>query len=266
MNKKIFFFTIAIVILIASLNFKITPANAAVTHKVYLPLVIGNGATKNQPVNASQSSTSARPAKLPQTISDPVILDAWVALYNLQQPIPLWNGTTLTGRQLAQYVLDRNIQISWSSPDACPNGNSCAPRPVCPNGQCPAGTQSNRVYITTELKKDAPDRAQRLLGTLAHELYHSTAPFGYVDTTQVEEFVAFYLSSQISPNNWTDFKGYDPLNPVCLRIWFRDHNLDYSSLAAYPGQLTASARLNESTCYTRTDSSKNLALVAVPVK
>jgi hypothetical protein len=256
MNKKRVLITLTILILVTATNFKAISAQAAPQHKAFLPLVSASG-----PHNAAAS----RPAQLPKNITDPLLLEAWQTLYGLQQPIPLWNGVTLSGRQLAQHILDHNIRVAWSTPDICPH--SCTIRKLCENGQCPAGTPAPAVYITPEFQKKSPDQAQKILSTLAHEVYHSLAPFGNVEVTQLEEFVAFYVSSQIVPNTWSDFGGYDPLNPVCLRLWFNQHSLAYTSLTSYPANVLPSAKTNESTCYTRMDDqSKRIALVALPTK
>jgi len=228
---------------------------------------IGILCAKAIPVTASSLSDVNHPpanipSQLPAGIEDPLLIEAWIVLYNMTQPIPLWNGSSVTGRQLAQNVLDQNIQVTWSTPDICPR--SCTIRKICTDGQCPAGTPPPRVYITSEYKEDSPDRSQQILSTLAHELYHSIAPFGNVKVTQIEEMMAFYVSSQIVPNSWADFKGYDPLNPICLRIWNRDNNLKYTELDPYPDSLINQAKLNESSCYTRTDNQKDLVMIAIP--
>lgn len=39
------------------------------------------------------------------------MLEAWLRLNSYQEPIHLWDGSTLTGHDLAQFVLEHDIFI-----------------------------------------------------------------------------------------------------------------------------------------------------------
>src|SRR5260370_42227860 len=66
----------------------------------------GPDASNRAALAAHLPSDVTVPASLPANIQDPMLLEAWVRLYNHIEPIQLWDGSTVTGRQLALYALD----------------------------------------------------------------------------------------------------------------------------------------------------------------
>src|SRR5712692_3864942 len=82
-------------------------------------------ATPDQSVDLSQLPADlVVPAKLP-AIQDATLLEAWVRLYNHQDPIGLWDGSSLSGRSLAEYLLDHGIPVVWDTGNVCGN-SSCS--------------------------------------------------------------------------------------------------------------------------------------------
>jgi hypothetical protein len=133
---------------------------------------------------------------------------------------------------------------------------------VCQQESCP-DQKPGPIYITPALQERGTDWREQITKTLAHEVFHSLRPLGNVEVTQLEEFLAFYISSQVAQSDWASFKGYDPLNPVCLKIWFRNHRLDYSNRTAYPAALADSVQADAQSCYTVADAATSeLTLVA----
>ena len=181
------------------------------------------------------------PRTLPSTIQDPKLMAAWIYLYNQQERIQLWDGSTLSGQQLAQFVLDNQTPVEWGTNDIC-QGNSCVLRFSCQNEQCP-------IYITASLKDKANSDIVPLAETLAHEIFHHTEPFGYVKDTRFEEFLAFYVASRITKTSWVNFDGYDPLNPACVKLWFVNHHLTvFNDYTLYPRAVTLKVHFSARTC------------------
>src|SRR5215831_18223539 len=63
-------------------------------------------------------------AKVP-AIQDPTLMEAWVRLHDRQDAIRLWDGSSLTGQNLADYLLDHGIPVAWDSGNVC-GGGSCS--------------------------------------------------------------------------------------------------------------------------------------------
>ena len=61
----------------------------------------------------------ANPHVQPETIQDALLLEAWQALYHNDKTVPLWGGQTISGQELAQYVLDKAIPIIWDAGNVC---------------------------------------------------------------------------------------------------------------------------------------------------
>lgn len=182
------------------------------------------------------------PPNLPATIQDNLLLEAWIHLYNAGRPVPLWDGSTISGNALAQFVLDHAIPLVWDTGNVC-HGDSCSVN-YCTGDVCThEGGQPGvaPIYISLYFKNLKEDQMRRLVESLAHEIYHRMEPFGQVKDSEYEEFTAIYLSAQISGSTWQNFKGYDPRNPVCLKRWFNNHRLfSYLDLPVYPQSVAAS--------------------------
>jgi len=171
-------------------------------------------------------------ASMEPNIQDPMLLEAWVRLYNHQEPIQLWDGSTLTGRELAQYLLAHAIPVVWDTGNICKNA-SCSIRYCTPDA---CGYEDGKpgvdpIYILPTKSADM----QSLIGTLAHEIFHRTQPFGAVEDTRFEEYWAFLIGAKISKAVWLKFGAYDPLDPGHLNLWIKDNGLDaYFELQEYP--------------------------------
>jgi len=180
------------------------------------------------------------PPVLPATIKDPEILAAWIYLYNQQVPFQLWDGSTLNGRKLAQFILGNRINVTWGTKEIC-NGISCAPR----DGK----NKAYPIYISASLKDQPDGGIITLAETLAHEIFHHTEPFGNVGDTKFEEYWAFFVGEKVAQTTWIDFQGYDSLNPVCLKNWFTDHHMQYYlDLDPYPKVVSESVKSTAQGC------------------
>ena len=174
------------------------------------------------------------PARLP-AIQDATLLEAWIRLYNHQDPIRLWDGSSLTGRSLAEYLLDHGIPVVWDTGNVCGNG-SCSVK-ACSAGTCSYDDGKPGVapiYVRTAERDDMP----ALVATLAHETFHRTQPFGPVGDTRFEEYWAFRIEYHITAEAWLTFGAYDPLDPNHLNMWLRENRLDpYFQLPEYPASV-----------------------------
>jgi hypothetical protein len=166
------------------------------------------------------------PDDLPAKIDDPLLLTAWVYLYNHSEPITIHNGQTVSGRELAEYARTQRIPILWSSEDICRN-NSCSIRPACKDATCVAKFKNKKtitIYLSPRYQEESVEMLPNLAGSLAHELYHHQLPFGPMKTSLYEEYWAYFIGGSISKASWATFDGYNPLQAACLKQWFSDHN------------------------------------------
>jgi len=191
------------------------------------------------------------PEQLPSEIKDPILLAAWVVLYNHIEPVRLYAGMTLNGRSLAEFAREKNIPVLWGSDEIC-NGSSCARRITCASLACLQEYQEQPIqpiYVKAQLKEPGEKQLSYLVKVLAHEIYHQTLPFGPVKTSLYEEFYAFYIGTQISKAGWMKFEDYDPLKAVCLKRWFVVYTPKaYQDLDLYPISLTEEVDLLSETC------------------
>jgi len=233
---------------------------------VFLVAVSGGSMDGIQVVEAS-SAASARlpqefihllpagmsvPDRLPATIDDPILLTGWVYLYNQQEVLRVWEGESLTGREIANSVIDQGVTIQWNTKNEC-NGSSCTERPVCRlDSSCPAAGD-NRGHVDIVIAKRYQDRKtldlSRLAGTIAHEMIHYLMPFGGADDTLYEEYWAFTVGAQIYKQSGLDFEGFNPLRESCLKIWFKTNDRDYYGyLKPYPPSVLAQADTKTTHC------------------
>jgi hypothetical protein len=172
------------------------------------------------------------PQTLPATIDDAHMLEAWIRLYNHQEPIQLWDGSTTTGRELAQYLVDQAIPVRWDVQNVCQGSCSvryCRQDQTCGYEDGQPGAEPILVHVL--YADDVPG----LVLILAHEIFHRTQPFGAVKDTRFEEYWAFRLESQITPDGAMNFSGFNPLVPAELDGWLHANGLDgYMSLPQYP--------------------------------
>jgi hypothetical protein len=167
----------------------------------------------NAEINAMHlPSGTLIPDTLPTTIQDPVLLAGWISLYNQTKTCALWDGYTLSGQQLAQYILDQAIVIAWNT-DPAFSQSSWVDR-----------GETGNIYINPVLKEENEAQMVQLVGTLAHEIFHSTTPFAQVAPTLYEEYWAFYAGSCVSGWAQADFNSFNPLSPSSLKNWFEYNN------------------------------------------
>ena len=195
-----------------------------------------------------QASGISVPPELPTTIDDPLLLAGWVYLYNQEETFPLWDGRLLSGRMLAEYVLDEQVRIVWGTEDIC-NGRSCSPRPICSDEACAQVKFVDPIYIASSFKDIPESEIMSLVEQLAHEIFHRSLPFGAVDDTLFEEYWAFYVAMQVAQSNWADFESYDSTYLACLTTWFMQHKLMvYAEIEAYPVNMIDSVNLDAPNC------------------
>jgi hypothetical protein len=173
---------------------------------------------------------------LPSTIWDPQILSGWIDLYNREILVNLWDGTSLSGRSLARFILERHIPILWDAAHICSNG-SCSIQhcyeDICTYEDGYPGVDP--IYLDGSLHIPGQD----LTGTLAHEIFHRTQPFGPVMDSQYEEYWAIYIETKITGAAWPTFTTVDPLNREHLTLWFAVNHLEhYFQLPSYPHNKT----------------------------
>jgi hypothetical protein len=201
-----------------------------------------------QPASNQQTPTQQDPRR--QTaFEDPLLLQGWTFLNQQTEPVRLANGRTLSGHELAQFVLQNGIPIVWDTGNVC-HGSSCSMRycldEICTHTSAnPLDTQA--IYISLSNRGKVND----LLDTLAHEIYHYMEPFGPVYPTLYEEYTAYEIGARISGIIWANFE-VDGLQPACLTQWFDDNHLleGYQNLKAYPAVLLSSVEPSSPTCRT----------------
>lgn len=190
-------------------------------------------------------SGTAIPVQLPATISDPQLLAAWIYLSTLDDPIRVWGGSEFTGRSLAQFVLDNLIPVGWSTPDIC--RFSCTIRPICEDASCPRYNEMDYpIYLDPALKTAS---IQKIAGSLAHEIYHHTEPFGKVRSSLFEEYWAFKIGDSLSGSSWVPLVNGDEYKPTCLRQWFFNNIAETYELVEFPQEITLEAISNETSCH-----------------
>ena len=219
---KIFYFISLMVVLTTTgcQNSQVTAHRAARETKLDL----------NAEVEAMQlPADTLVPDTLPATIQDPILLKGWITLYNQTKSCELWDGNTLSGQQLAQYVVDNNVTITWNT-DPAYGESSWVDR-----------GETDNVYINPGLQIGNEDQMVRLVGTLAHEMFHRTAPFDQEADTLYEEYWAFYVGSCISGRGQAGFNYYNPQSPASLKLWFEANNRsDYlDEFEMYPQNVVA---------------------------
>lgn len=145
---------------------------------------------------------------LPATIRDPLLQAAWTKLYHSTQACPLWDGYTLTGQMLAQYVVDHAVIVAWNSNPAY-------------LGSWVDRFHSGNIYLNPGLQKKSPRQMTYLVSDLAHEIFHHSLPFNQVEDTLYEEYWAFYVGACVSGQSMRGFKNIRPLSSASLAGWFQ---------------------------------------------
>ena len=199
------------------------------------------------------------PAVLPAGIEDAMLLEAWVRLYNHTEPVALWDGSTLSGRVLAQFVVVSGLPVVWDTAGVC-GGGSCSQH-FCVTGKDVCDFEDGQpgidpIYIKP-MAQPFGAGMQDLVSTLAHEIYHRTQPFGAVHDTRFEEYWAYFVGEKVSGATVINFGAYDPMDAGHLNLWIKENRLDgYFNLAEYPAAVAAqiSAAQSAASAAAQTDS------------
>lgn len=202
MNKTLYILSLIVVLTLTSCQSDIT-TNHTVAQDIQLEI---NTAVKAMqlPVN------TAVPETLPTTIKDPVFLEGWIRLYNRTQNCMTWDGSTLTGQKLAQYVIDQAVVIDWNT----------SPIYI---GSWVDRDNTGTIYIDPGYKEETETRMIYLVGEIAHEIFHDLAPFNQKADTLYEEYWAFYVGACVSGQSTEDFEHYNPMSSDSLTQWFKDN-------------------------------------------
>jgi hypothetical protein len=183
------------------------------------------------------------PKTLPSNIHDPLLLTGWIYIYNQTHPIRTWNGETLTGRMMAQYVLNEQVTIQWNTINEC-SGYSCTKRPSAREA-----CNASPILIALSLQSQGSVKINQLVGAMAHEIYHHMLPFGNILDTMFEEYWAYSTGEQISMVYWMNTANYDPMKSACLKQWFQVKKIDYyDGFDAYPQGVGDAADTSSTTC------------------
>jgi len=177
------------------------------------------------------------PAVLPPGIQDPSLLEAWIHVNEQQADIQLWQGATVSGHGLAQYLLEQTIPVVWDEENVC-GSSSCSvlhcAAEVCTYDDDQPG--ADPIYVASSERGDM----QGLITILAHETFHRTQPFGLVHSTRFEEYWAFFIGARLSRSDWPDFGANDPLDPNHLALWFVQTGMSsYLEYPEYPAAVAA---------------------------
>lgn len=186
---------------------------------------------------------AAEENKLPEltltpAIQDAQILDGWNQMSSRQDSIQVGDGMVVSGRILAEYILKNQIPVVWGSEAIC-GGSSCSRMYCTTDGRC--SYEDGRpgidpIYLNPSVLDQSVGMQDRLIGELAHEAFHRMRPFGAGMITQIEEYWAFYVNTQITGAGFPKFDQLDPMNPEQLQNWFYMNGLHgYLKLAPYPG-------------------------------
>jgi hypothetical protein len=167
------------------------------------------------------------PETLPTTIQDPILLEGWIRLYNSTQNCELWDGYTLNGQELAQYVVDQAVVITWNT-----NPNNI--------GSWSDRDNTGTIYINPDFKEENEMQMINLVSHMSHEIFHDLIPFNQKADTLYEEYWAYYVSYCISGQSLESFYAH-PMSAGSLTQWFYNNGLDnyLDMYEMYPGDLVA---------------------------
>ncbi len=188
---------------------------------------------------AVETGSGAIEEAVQPAIQDADILAGWEYLRNLQEPIQLPDSTVTSGRELAQFLVQQQIPVVWDEKDVC-RGTSCSQQFCTLDGsECSYedGTPgANPIYLNTGIREQGSGVIERLARELGHEAFHRMGHFGSGMVTQIEEYTAFYLDTQLVKADWPQFDGVDPQDPAQLAGWFTSHRMSgYLKFNPYPG-------------------------------
>lgn len=200
--------------------------------------------TNQAQVAVERSEVDQAPTQSP-AIEDELILAGCMVLHSLQDPIQLPDGTLTSGNSLAQFILEQHIPVVWGSDEVC-GGSSCSQQYCTLDGDCSYEDGQpgiDPIFLNDAIRSQSSGAIERLARELGHEAFHRMRFFGSGMITQLEEFWAFYLDTQLVKADWPRFDGIDPQDPEQLARWFSNHAMaGYLKLNPYPG---AGAQANQ---------------------
>lgn len=101
------------------------------------------------------------------------------------------------------------------------------------------------IYLDPTLK---PTSIQKIAGSLAHEIFHHTEPFGKVRSSLFEEYWAYKIGDSLSGGSWVPLVNGDEYKPTCLRQWFFNNIATTYDVVEYPQEITLEAIRDETSC------------------
>jgi hypothetical protein len=193
-------------------------------------------------LNVAQAAVEANPADVVQVkspaIQDELILAGWDALHSMTEPVQLADGMVVSGESLAQFLVESQIPVVWGSEAIC-GGSSCSKQYCTLDGDCSFEDGQpgiDPIYLNNAIRSQSTGMIERLARELGHEAFHRMQVFGSGKITQIEEYWAFYLDTQLVKADYPSFDGVDPQNPQQLAGWFTNRSMPgYLRLDPYPG-------------------------------
>ena len=202
-------------------------------------------------LTACGNAALAAPDNQPASIQDPLLQEAWTRLNEHTEQVKLWDWRSLSGHDLAQFVVQNAIPIQWDTGNVC-NGNSCSVRYRLDGiwGYDDGQPGVEPIYIDASVIKLVDGRMGLIIEFMAHEIYHRIQPYGMTSDSLYEEFSAYYISTHISGSSSANSEAYDPRKPGCLTRWFIDNNIMYGyvGMDLYPESVAASIDLSDQSC------------------
>lgn len=101
------------------------------------------------------------------------------------------------------------------------------------------------IYLDPTLKTTS---IQKIAGSLAHEIFHHTEPFGKVRSSLFEEYWAYKIGDSLSGGSWVPLVNGDEYKPTCLRQWFFNNIATTYDVVEYPQEITLEAIRDETSC------------------
>lgn len=201
--------------------------------------MLSDGVDQVQAAVETEAGTENYQTEQVPAIQDAEILQGLEYLQGLDDPIRLPDGSLTSGQELAQFLVQQQIPVVWDYDDIC-HGTSCSQQ-FCTldGGECSYenGTPgANPIYLNTGIRAQSSGMIERLARELGHEAFHRKQHFGSGMITQIEEYTAFYLDTQLVKADYPDFNGVDPQDPAQLAGWFATHRMSgYLKFEPYPG-------------------------------
>lgn len=122
-------------------------------------------------------------------IRDPLILEGWKFIYHSDTSIDLQEGSAITAKDLASFLVENSIPVEWGSDGIC-NGSSCSQLYCGGQGTCvyqDGSPGTDPIYHNASIRDRTNGQLSRVVDDLKNEIFHRMQPFGLVKSTQLEE-------------------------------------------------------------------------------